>query len=67
MRRGGTINSNYTIDTLAALRRQLQPEDALFCILGADSFLTIGQWYRSADLADGLRLYCRRSPRLCSR
>ena len=41
---------NYTIDTIAALRRQLQPEDALFCILGADSFLTVGQWYRSADL-----------------
>jgi nicotinate-nucleotide adenylyltransferase len=41
---------NYTIDTLAALRRQLHPEDALFCVLGADSFLTIGKWYRSAEL-----------------
>jgi nicotinate-nucleotide adenylyltransferase len=42
--------SNYTIDTLATLRQQLSPDDALFCILGADSFLTIGHWYRSAEL-----------------
>jgi nicotinate-nucleotide adenylyltransferase len=42
--------SNYTIDTLAVLRRQLSPADKLFCILGADSFLTIGKWRRSADL-----------------
>jgi nicotinate-nucleotide adenylyltransferase len=42
--------SNYTIDTLATLRQQLTPADALFCILGADSFLTMGKWYRSADL-----------------
>jgi nicotinate-nucleotide adenylyltransferase len=42
--------SNYTIDTVGALRQQLYPEDALFCILGADSFLTVGHWYRSADL-----------------
>jgi nicotinate-nucleotide adenylyltransferase len=42
--------SNYTIDTLTALHQQLNPGDALFCIIGADSFLTIGKWYRSADL-----------------
>ena len=42
--------SNYTIDTLATLRQQLGPADALFCILGADSFLTINKWHRSADL-----------------
>jgi nicotinate-nucleotide adenylyltransferase len=41
---------NYTIDTVAILRQQLNPADALFCILGADSFLTIGKWYHSADL-----------------
>jgi nicotinate-nucleotide adenylyltransferase len=41
---------NYTIDTLATLRRQLTPEDTLFCILGADSFVTISNWHRSADL-----------------
>jgi nicotinate-nucleotide adenylyltransferase len=42
--------SNYTIDTLATLRQQLGPDDVLFCILGADSFLTIGHWHRSAEL-----------------
>lgn len=42
--------SNYTIDTLAILRQQLSLADTLFCILGADSFLTIGKWRRSADL-----------------
>lgn len=42
--------SNYTIDTLANLRRQLTPEDTLFCIMGADSFLTIRKWHRSADM-----------------
>ncbi|MFZ0661748.1 MAG: nicotinate (nicotinamide) nucleotide adenylyltransferase [Acidobacteriaceae bacterium] len=42
--------SNYTIDTLAALRRQLSPADALFFILGADSLLNIGNWHRAADL-----------------
>lgn len=41
---------NYTIDTLSELRRRLDPEDALFCIVGADSFLTIGTWHRSAEL-----------------
>ncbi|HEX5236406.1 MAG TPA: nicotinate (nicotinamide) nucleotide adenylyltransferase [Silvibacterium sp.] len=42
--------SNYTIDTLATLQRQLSPGDALYCILGADSFLTIAKWHRSAEL-----------------
>jgi nicotinate-nucleotide adenylyltransferase len=42
--------SNYTIDTVTALRRQLSPDDALFCIVGADSFLGIRNWHRSADL-----------------
>ena len=42
--------SNYTIDTLAELRRQLQPDDQLFCILGADSLLGIRNWRRPADL-----------------
>lgn len=42
--------SNYTIDTIAALRRQLSPGDSLFCIMGADSFSTISKWHRSTDL-----------------
>lgn len=42
--------SNYTLETLETLRRQLNPDDALFCILGADSLLNIGQWHRPARL-----------------
>ncbi|HEU4981655.1 MAG TPA: nicotinate (nicotinamide) nucleotide adenylyltransferase [Acidobacteriaceae bacterium] len=42
--------SNYTVDTVEALRRDLGPNDALFCILGADSLLTIRKWHRPADL-----------------
>ncbi len=42
--------SNYTVDTVEALRRHLGPQDALFCILGADSLLNIRKWRRPADL-----------------
>ncbi len=43
-------SSNFTIDTIAALRSDLAPSDVLFCILGADSFLAIRNWHRAADL-----------------
>ena len=42
--------SNYTLDTLARVRQELRPVDALFCILGADSLLAIRNWHRAADL-----------------
>jgi nicotinate-nucleotide adenylyltransferase len=41
---------NYTVDTLRTLRSTLPPGDQLFCLMGADSFLSIGRWYRAADL-----------------
>jgi nicotinate-nucleotide adenylyltransferase len=41
---------NYTFETLQRLRKQLQPTDELFCLLGADSFLTLRGWYRCAEL-----------------
>ena len=45
---------NYTVDTIAALRKTMQPpldpEDQLFCLMGADSFLTIGKWHRAGEL-----------------
>jgi nicotinate-nucleotide adenylyltransferase len=41
---------NYTFDTLQRLRSQLPPTDVLFCLLGADSFLTLKQWHQCADL-----------------
>lgn len=41
---------NYTIDTLRGLRSSLPPGDQIFCLMGADSFLSIGRWYRATDL-----------------
>jgi nicotinate-nucleotide adenylyltransferase len=40
---------NYTFDTLQRLRL-LHPADDLFCLLGADSFLTVKHWHRCAEL-----------------
>lgn len=42
--------SNYTVDTVETLRRELNSDDKLFCILGADSLLGIRQWHRPDDL-----------------
>jgi nicotinate-nucleotide adenylyltransferase len=41
---------NYTFDTLQRLRQQLRPSDSLFCLLGADSFLTLNRWHQCAEL-----------------
>jgi nicotinate-nucleotide adenylyltransferase len=41
---------NYTIDTLHRLQHGLKPTDVLFCLLGADSFLTLWRWHRCAEL-----------------
>lgn len=41
-RRGG---KSYTVDTLTALRIE-QPDDELYFIIGSDSFLELGLWYR---------------------
>jgi nicotinate-nucleotide adenylyltransferase len=41
---------NYTIDTLSRIRQSLRSEDKLFCLIGADSFLTMRNWYHSAEL-----------------
>jgi nicotinate-nucleotide adenylyltransferase len=40
---------NYTVDTLERLR-DLHPTDQLFCLVGADSFLTLKHWHRGIDL-----------------
>jgi nicotinate-nucleotide adenylyltransferase len=41
---------NYTVDTIQRLKESFQPEDQLFCLVGADSFLSLPHWYRAADL-----------------
>jgi nicotinate-nucleotide adenylyltransferase len=41
---------NYTFDTLVALRAQLPPDGALFCLMGADAFALLRRWHRSAEI-----------------
>ena len=43
-------NPTTPFDTLQRLRSQLQPTDVLFCLLGADSFLTLRRWHQCAEL-----------------
>lgn len=40
---------NYTIDTLHRLEAQF-PSVQLFTLIGADSFLSLGRWYRGAEI-----------------
>jgi nicotinate-nucleotide adenylyltransferase len=40
---------NYTIDTLHKLQAQF-PSAQLFTLMGADSFLSLGRWYRGAEI-----------------
>jgi nicotinate-nucleotide adenylyltransferase len=41
---------NYTLDTLLHLRGELAPGGRLFCLMGADSFLSLRRWHRSAEI-----------------
>jgi nicotinate-nucleotide adenylyltransferase len=41
---------NYTFDTVRQLQREGGQDDLFFCILGADSFLSVAKWHRAADL-----------------
>jgi nicotinate-nucleotide adenylyltransferase len=41
---------NYTLETLLALRAQLPPPSALFCLMGADSFAAFRRWHRAAEI-----------------
>ncbi len=41
---------NYTLEVLASMKAELQAEDELFFLLGADAFLTMRQWHRAAEL-----------------
>lgn len=47
---GLSYTPNYTFDTLRSLRAGLAPGSTLFCLMGADSFFGLRQWYRAADL-----------------
>ncbi len=41
---------NYTLETLRRLRSDLPRDAALFCLMGADSFLILRQWHGAAEV-----------------
>jgi len=41
---------NYTIDSLIQLRGLLPPASDLYCLIGADSFLSMSRWHRAAEI-----------------
>ena len=41
---------NYTLETLRRLRLELGPRAALFCLMGADSFVSLRHWRGAAEL-----------------
>jgi nicotinate-nucleotide adenylyltransferase len=41
---------NYTVETLERLRRELPPGNALFFLMGADSFSSLRAWRRASEL-----------------
>jgi nicotinate-nucleotide adenylyltransferase len=45
----GTVRS-FSIDTIQKARQQLQPDDELFFLIGADAFAEIGTWHRAAEV-----------------
>jgi nicotinate-nucleotide adenylyltransferase len=41
---------NYTLETLRTLRDELPPHGALFCLMGADSFVGLRRWRGGVDI-----------------
>jgi nicotinate-nucleotide adenylyltransferase len=41
---------NFTLETLLALRAEIPPGGVLFCLMGADSFVSLRYWHRSAEI-----------------
>lgn len=41
---------NYTLETLRRLRQELGERAALFCLMGADSFISLRRWHGAAEI-----------------
>jgi nicotinate-nucleotide adenylyltransferase len=41
---------NFTLETLLHLRAELPAGGTLYCLVGADSFLSLKRWHRSAEI-----------------
>ena len=46
---GNRAGKSYSIDTIHAFRAEY-PDDELFFVIGSDSFLDIGTWWKYADI-----------------
>ena len=42
--------ANFTFDTLTRLRSELAEGSILYCLMGADSFLSLRKWHRAAEI-----------------
>ena len=49
LERGGP---SYTFDTLAALRAEGRPADALFFLIGSDSLVDLADWWRAPEIVE---------------
>lgn len=47
---GNSTTPNYSIETLERLRSSLPADTTLFCLMGADSFLTLHHWFRAVEI-----------------
>jgi nicotinate-nucleotide adenylyltransferase len=47
---GDLAGPNYTVDSLLRLRGELPFGAMLFCLMGADSFLSLRRWYKAAEI-----------------
>lgn len=47
---------NYTIDSLLRLRADTSAGSTLFCLMGADSFLSLRRWHRASEVPFAARL-----------
>jgi nicotinate-nucleotide adenylyltransferase len=47
---GRSLAPNYTIDALEGLRVTLEPDCALYCLMGADAFFGLQRWQRAAEI-----------------
>jgi len=41
---------NYTADSLGRVQAELPADGMLFCLMGADSFLSLWKWHRAAEI-----------------
>ena len=55
---------NYTVDTLLRLRGALPDGGALFCLMGADSFLSLRKWRRAVEVPFAAQLIVASRPGL---